>query len=237
MKFFKIVLLLGILSCAYGASLFDNFSVQNSSIWNFDPYTSLDNGRIKIQLPSGTTWSGAHSAGKVYLYGDFDMQVDYNAASLPATNGWHVLMRAQTDDQKIVEIKRAYYGSNIYDAAYYNGSAWQTWNPIATSDTSGKLRITRTGSNFYVSYWDSVDNRWEYNNNPGGYLVASGIGTAPVFFFLATGTQSNNFVATSYFDNFTVSATNIVPEIHCSILLVIGMLSLYVGRRRLSAFK
>ncbi len=228
-----IVLFLSIISSSsYSATFSDNFASTNISVWNYDPYTSIDNGRLKIQLPNSVTWSGAHSLGKMYIYGDFEYQVDYNSASMSSNNGWHVLMRAQTDDNKIVEIKRAYYGSNVYDGSYYNGSTWQSWNPISTSDTSGKLKIRRSGTNFYIYYWDSVDSRWEYNNNTNGYLVSSAIGTAPVFFFLATGTQTNTFTATSYFDNFSVSADGISPELSSYFLLFLGITCLYSLKNR-----
>jgi len=130
--------------------------------------------------------------------GDFDVQVDFEVDTGPATNGWGLFLYAECGENKI-GMRFDYPGtganSDAYRFVFYDGS----WHDIGVSGFSphgylrqGKLRLARSGSVFsaygwYGKAWRALGNkaflepwksvklrlglmRWGDNPQPRGYL-------------------------------------------------------------------
>jgi hypothetical protein len=148
---------------------YDNFN-DNSidpNLWQ-DPglyegaTISETNQRLEITVPPG---GEADLLAKNNLYGDFDLKVDFNLLSWPIPNGVSVGIGAGSDAIDLV-IKRASYGPadpggqrEIYWAYFAYAGGPETTAEVPTTDTSGKLRMKRTGNKVEMFY--GKNGAWE----------------------------------------------------------------------------
>jgi hypothetical protein len=118
---------------------------------------------LEITVPQG---GEAYLLAKNNLYGDFDLKVDFNLLSWPIPNGVSVGIGAGSDAMDLA-VKRASYGSDdpggqreVY-YAYFTYAGEEEYPPIEvlTTDTSGKLRMKRTGNKVEMFY--GKDGAWE----------------------------------------------------------------------------
>lgn len=82
---------------------------------------------------------------------DFDIQIDY--ANLVKSGGGDggLMMACQADPYNLFYVRRQ--SQSIYDKNAHIGGSGQSYTSVGTSDTSGKMRITRTGSTMRAYYW------------------------------------------------------------------------------------
>lgn len=97
---------------------------------------------------------GVGSNLRWFLTGDFDIQVDYQIVSTgsgPNDNG--ILLMASMDWSNEFYVRRKMWTTNAYDKDVKNNGSWASYASVATSDTSGKLRLVRVGSVVSSYYW------------------------------------------------------------------------------------
>lgn len=116
------------------------------------PTISADD-ELQCAIVASANGSGVSSRLRWFLTGDFDIQVDYEIVGTGAgpTDGG-ISLTAAMDRNNFTYCRRRMWG-NFYDKNVYNNGAGGTYVQVATTDTSGKLRITRSGSNVSSFYW------------------------------------------------------------------------------------
>ena len=121
----------------------------------------------------------------VMLTGDFDVQVDY--LDWDNANGSAFYDGLVFSDSKNWEGSMAFGVYRYHDVIAedndgYMGASWTgTTTNIATADTSGKMRVTRIGTQWTYYYWDNVGLDWvqiqqdavDYDGDVYVYLYAT----------------------------------------------------------------
>ncbi len=207
-------------ACPYpGAGYSDNFDNLDLTKWYVaGDYVSLDNGRIKYNLPaSSQVYNAIHSKNKFYFDGDFDMMISYDVSNSSSgyrseIRGWRVGLEvltnpARTGSDKRASIQRVFNDSNVhkYEAGYTLNNVWteDTATNDKISDIMGRLRLRREGGNIYAYYLGWENSRWEYAGNPNGYLITSGF-TEPVYVRISSENSGGFPNFTSFIGNFMV---------------------------------
>ncbi len=204
-------------SCVFSATtlmagtITDSFddNSMNTKLWQVDknglPTVKEVNQEVEVSIPAniqGESWAGYTS--RFALRGDFDMQVDYRALSWPSNSGASIELWFGPD---VAFSNRVDYinSGEVYEASFTENAPYFS---VATADTSGKLRITRTGNTVTSYYWSS--GAWVtigYFTNPAlakdGTLGFSAGGWPPNF-----GGQSVQVA----FDNFQLHYAQLVPS-------------------------
>jgi hypothetical protein len=207
---------------AYNYTFTDNFNdnSMNTNFWQLDtnglPTINEVNNQVEVSIPGnivGESWAGYNS--RLALRGDFDMQVDYHLITLPwpSNSGCSVELYLFS----IAFSNREDYINGlgeVYEADIINTpSAY-----VTTTDTSGTLRITRTGNTIDCYYMGSGG--WV---NTISFTDAS-LAQDEIFGFSAGGWPPNFggqdlLVA---FDNFQLQYDELVPIPIPSSLLLLG---------------
>lgn len=138
----------------------DNFL---NPIWEYEifgqgPSVAEVNNRLEITIPATSTGDlGVFISPKFFINGDFgikgdfDEQVDFNLLNFPAGNGISFTMSGPVQ----FHIGRTTWQMQpgVWRHVYY---VWYLDYPMAyveTSDTSGKLRLKRTGNKMEGFFW------------------------------------------------------------------------------------
>lgn len=109
---------------------------------------------MRTAAPGTTTYQGLQSRCK--LSGNFDVQVDFALLSWPPQNFHTVRFAAQDLPQGSVGHVGIY--RNSYNAeGYQMRTIGGVISDVPVSDTSGKLRLVRTGSTITGYYWNSSE--------------------------------------------------------------------------------
>jgi hypothetical protein len=147
---------------ALSGEVFDgtNGDALNPLLWQdwtggFDGWLIQNNQANAIGMQSGDV--ARHTISKYNLGDlDFDIQIDYNLYNGPATNRWSINLKfTQWDNVNHFRIKRTYENdAHEYTVRPRVNSSNGTEQRIATSDTDGKLRVTRIGNNFAGYFWN-----------------------------------------------------------------------------------
>jgi RHS repeat-associated protein len=125
-------------------------------------------------LSPNYVWGGIQH--RVPLTGDFDLQVTFNDfQGLPNgyTNSALTLMVTNTSMADVLDnggnsfILMRIDGTPEYESYIVNNGS-PTGNTVSTSDTSGMLRIVRSGSTVNTYYWDS--SAWQNLGTVTGYV-------------------------------------------------------------------
>lgn len=139
-----------------------NNSAPNASLW--DVTLSQNGGNVDIQSNQLrlATPGGADDAFQITTQNvsrDLNVQIDYSLTTHPNTDFWTAGMWLFFPDGKYFTVERHYrsqYGSNYYICWYYDGSTWNQVGGASTTDTSGKLRITKIGNVCHGYYWSGT---------------------------------------------------------------------------------
>ena len=179
------------------------------------PWASYGSASIPITIPavgevnfdSIGTVSGGHSAvlgtwGRWQLMDDFDIMVEFKdfAGTSPGSGGLYFDVRFDANNR--VYIQRE--SSDLYRTASKNNGTWVTSLTAATSDTEGKLRITRTGTSIRTyrwvgSDWTQLGGPWTWTIGAVPLMVYCGMYLADrdsegtMFGFSITAGETNNF--------------------------------------------
>jgi hypothetical protein len=110
---------------------------------------------MQFALTTGQTGIGVSSRLRWFFTGDFDVQVDYQSVSVgagPTDGGLNLI--ATMDPKNAIYVRRKLWGTSLYDKSVINnGGSWTSYASVATTDTSGKLRLTRVGAVVAAYYW------------------------------------------------------------------------------------
>jgi hypothetical protein len=154
-----------------------------------------------LQFVSGTTNPGDFSmaSSKVNVYGNFDLQVDFNASSMPTpSSGSHLTVFGITVGgySYVVDNVKLTTGTYIYSS--WASKTGATWGNDNTDQSSGKLRITRDGTTLYGYRWTGT--AWSQ------YASITNVGTTPASLYSYTQDyESGGQPASATFDNFTIT--------------------------------
>lgn len=140
----------------------NNFNAQ--SLWEPNVVGSgpqlINTGESGFQafLPAHSAQNGANTILAEYqsaymIQGDFDVQVAYEMLAWPPSNGARLGISI-AEWYGGARVSQVFAGSPPGNEAYVFGSGGVT-SVIPTGDTSGKLRLTRTGTTFSGYFWDS----------------------------------------------------------------------------------
>jgi hypothetical protein len=176
------------------------------------PSTAVANNRLEITIPSNSSSGGSPypfggSIGtKLVFRGDFDVQADFTLFNWPAPTGIQVgiipTFRSGGFAAGVwLMSDPAYSPPQVYEA-YLNGTDVK----IGNSDTSGKLRLSRTGTTIQAYYWST-----------GGWqLITSrtdpSFGADCSFGMYALSHNFQGKTAQVAFDNLQIGYTGIVSE-------------------------
>ncbi|HBI23434.1 MAG TPA: hypothetical protein DDX84_04345, partial [Nitrospiraceae bacterium] len=170
----------------------DNGSAPNSSYWGV-----FGSGTANIQNDSlyvaGTITSdtGVSSQNKITLSGDFDIQVDFSNFAI-SSGGGALTFRVNAGSY-VVQIERRGGTWGNYILSEENYGTYSN-NNIASTVTSGSLRIKRSGSTFTTYY--NVGSGWQ-----GGWTYSGDTSNMYVQFFSRSDGGDGN--PTGNFDNYT----------------------------------
>lgn len=122
--------------------------------WAATPTISADDEMTCTVTPSINAL-GLTTNLRWFLTGNFDIQIDYQIVSTgagPTDNG--IVLMATMDWNNEFYVRRKMWNSNLYDKDVKNNGSWASYSSVATSDTSGKLRLVRAGSVVSAYYWN-----------------------------------------------------------------------------------
>jgi dipeptidyl aminopeptidase/acylaminoacyl peptidase len=191
--------------------LTDDFSANERDVdfWSLlhdgtGGFVDWQNGRLELSITAdgapevgggGSSSIGTHLGANCLLNGDFDAQVDYELLTWPSGNSVNVGINAFFTNGSIDRTTNAWGES-------YNSFIEPMFTSAPTTDTSGSLRVVRSGATM-TTYYDS-----------GGTWVALGSAPAqPGPAIVALSFKSyNDFghqAARVAFDNFWLDATDV----------------------------
>lgn len=196
----------------------DTLKRLNPNLWSYggdsttsDPYHSLyatiENDKLRQCANSNRTWQGYVS--RFTLNGDFEVQVDFALIDYPSTNNWRVAIEAvmwpqNKDPHDYATIYREYYGTNNVSTNHNMVRAKSisgTWTVITNSDysgTTGAFKIRRSGSSFYLSYWNGSS--WQGETS----LSYTNVPPCRINLLVTSGGSYPNSAA--YFSNFKINS-------------------------------
>lgn len=183
----------------FNENYFDLFTVGTG------PSAAVTNNRLEITIPANSSGDllAAVLGCKVALSGDFEVQVDFNLLSWPAANG----IRVGIDSDFPSSVHRASFGP----ADGGNWEGYYLWinsqmAKISSTDTSGKLRMTRQGNTIEGFYWQN--NAWQSIGSFSDPAYGEDMG---VNISVNSGTPSHFSGSTvqAAFDNFRITNKNI----------------------------
>jgi len=189
---------------AYPYEVCDDFTgadgcLPDTNLWRTVNSSYIDIYNNKLRFADNNNFSCVDS--EFSLSGDFNIQVDFELINGPSTNSWSagLVVYFNNNFDKFI-VRRAYCGAHCYWALEcING----VWNDIGSkynsTDTSGKLCITRIG-NIFTGYF-LLDGYW-YKLGSKTYDIAQ---KDVRFVRLEHGPWDNNPSFSFYFDNFKVN--------------------------------
>jgi hypothetical protein len=191
-----------------------NGDAPNEMYWtkisDFPPWglTGLNTTAVTIQDnkfnfdSNGTSGKDTFTQLNCKIRGDFDLQLDFDLTLFNLSGGtdaqYAPLVYLYDDSSNMIAwIARA--KSNIQVNGYGSDGNAAAVDFYARQEQSGKLRLVRSGNNFYVYMWN---NRWEYNGNTSGRYVGNKAGGDISVFVRFKNAQGNTVNANM--DNFKI---------------------------------
>ncbi len=199
-----------------------SWRTDNTKSWYNEPSnpsdnfygTTLDNNRwtgyendggtydvnYEVTLNTNGTKSGSicgiYSEGKWSLSGDFDIQVDFENFSGSGTDGGFHLS-AYIDENNVAYVRRQI--GNRYARDVKISGTWLDYQYATTTDTSGKLRVTRSADTIHTYYWNWNDTLWtEIGTGCSGFPTDS--------LFVSFDIWVSNASCSVDFDNFIINS-------------------------------
>ena len=176
-----------------------NGTAPDDTKWTYSAGVQIQSNKLWIETDNTTTYREVKLIDT--LKGDFNIEVDYELAVYPNINLWYHTLEVRPTGSPVLRyrMKRQYRstGGQQYGTEYYSGVGWSTPNYTTTTDTSGKLRISRTDDTIYAYYWNgsswtlltTFNGAWSGETEVRLFGYTSGAGTRSGYF--------DNFTATS----------------------------------------
>jgi len=191
------------------------------------PYTFTTTGSGELVSKPVTGQYGAY--GKLHftpqILGDFDARVYFRDLSLPwsgnGSPGNMIELYTQVGSDVSTAVRANFppvSGSDYHMFTTYPSN--NQYGHVATSDTSGALRLTRTGSMMTGYYLDHDGVTWDQIAASANFL------TGPVALALHLGNCGTPDAISVTWQDFSVTATTITPEPSTFVLLCVGAISL-----------
>jgi hypothetical protein len=149
------------------AGIFFDKLDDNSLNLNFWAYTILGQGptvaeinnRLEIAFPATSTGNlGAGLYTRFTITGDFDEQVDFNFLNWPVGGGISLSLSAGPDQFHIARTSWPVQPGQ-WREVYYIWCLGSIIAMVETADTSGKLRLKRTGTTIEGFFW--MNGTWQ----------------------------------------------------------------------------
>lgn len=132
----------------------DDGAKPDEEKWATDAVITAD--KLTLKASNQDTYQAIDS--RFHLFGDFDIQVDYELApgTAPAATSWETCLRVFLPDANNIQYRISRNGfstSNKYRAATSSGE-YKTAAQVDTTDRSGKLRLARSGAQIRAYFWN-----------------------------------------------------------------------------------
>ena len=181
-----------------------NGSSPDTTKWEFvGTTTSIQSNKLNMSLGAGASNADtqAHWIPED-IVGNFDIQVDFDLVTYPATSYWGAQLGVEDIDGEGCSLVRGWYGQHDY-RTWENGAAWQ--GIVVTTDTSGKLRVTRVGTVWTTYTWNGSS--WDTNHtwDPG---TAGDVDTV----YLTLNHGDTNPACETNWDNFQFNHSQYNPD-------------------------
>lgn len=164
----------------------------------------LSNNRLKLEC-----WMGGDSRidSNFLLGGDISVEIDFDYSSGGSGSLKKNLMLElrigqggfEKDEDNVIQAYRSWLDDKYYGLSRIGGS--ETSSSLATTDTSGKFRVRRSGSTWYADYW----------NGSGWTNIHSASSCPSVDLNVGASLNMDNFNAMiGYVDNFVINTGTVV---------------------------
>ena len=189
------------------------FPSWRSEITGIGPSISETNGRFIFTLPQDSTGTsdggiGGGLVSEFGLRGDFDVQVNYTLIEWPISNGVRAGIGARSDPLSGISnaMERTSFSEHDYLSNREN-YVTDFGNPIITytNDTSGTLRIVRSGSTWSSYYFSGGVWKLHYQSSEGS--------TPDAYIFLGAWSHDSYFIHKTVrvaLDNFVINKGHII---------------------------
>lgn len=199
----------------------DNFNDNSldTSVWSATAglhgasTASVDeqNNRLEMSMTdvTGQDHTYVHTNGNILATGDFDARVDFDLLTHSDVDQWHCFLTARSVERNGSRAWEEVRASIEYDGGgnrQYGGEIRCNGVPtvldgtgsyVNTADTSGELRIVRSGGTASAYYWNGVD--WTL-------LESDSIGSDDMYIMLWISSGDGNLPDIEVaFDNFTLT--------------------------------
>lgn len=158
----------------------DDFTGSDSDPPGYQWTVSGGDPDIQSNKLSMTTAGGGESVTLTKtVSGDFNAQVDFDITTFPTTNTWVFMLMARIDADHFAQFYASYDSGKKFFATYENGGA-PFYDEDPRTNNSGKLKIIRSGSTFYLYYrdgsgpWTLLDGQ-SYSLGSGDVELALGV--------------------------------------------------------------
>lgn len=199
-----------------GASVSDNFNdnyldpfLWTAVVFGPGPGSVAETGQHLVISMGAQT--GAAVVLNFTVGGDFDAQVDYSILNWPSSAPPLLGAEMSFDPGGVA------YGVTRTFNAYLADEFPPCCTGVPTTDTSGSLRLTRSGTTFSAYYWGS--GAWQLiDSTSAGNVTKDSI--------IGLGLYGNGTPASVAFDNFSITAGSLqsfVPEPSSCLLMAIGV--------------
>lgn len=180
----------------------------NSDLWiETDDSNKMQIVSNALEIDSQESTDTEAYVDSIYrLVGDFDIQVDFEATNYNTpTGGGHSSWITVWNESETSYWRTIWRSYNTGDLEYYQSDTSGAVG-YTTTDTSGKLRLVRIGSNITSYVWNEGSSQWEFDGDTNGE-TSSETTSEDLFVRLyhkQEGSGTERYRAN--FDNFTVNS-------------------------------
>ena len=177
---------------------------------------SIQNNELHFDS-TGVTSIQSAMRSRSFFVGEYDLKIDYNVSNITMPSSSFSIaallqIRRASDNLSLATVARI--NDSVLGDQYFSVGSDAASETYSTTDTTGSLRITRSGygldATTTVFIWSG--SQWEWNGDPAGKIVSNDDGDNWVYARLVFSQAPNSALDTNI-DNFTTEFTHFVcPE-------------------------